>query len=250
MSLQVLISIVIPTYNEEKLYDTLSYLTSQSVFNIPDYKYAVEIIIADYDPENSKVTFDSYQRFLKAFPSYTKRSKFVNVNRSGIAYARHQGIMRADGRIIVNFDADSYFSSIRGVELLVYPILDDECIMTCCDNVMDMKEVDSDSLRNDNMILTLNALQVLCHIQRITPIVCLEPGFAFTKDSYEFVGGFNDIKQGEALVLSPKLSYSFGFNAKKYVPNISVVTSARRAIAATKVGILASYGNYDNAFRI
>jgi glycosyltransferase involved in cell wall biosynthesis len=245
----LLISIVIPTYNEGDLYNTLSYLTTQTIFQ--KYKDDVEIIIADYDPELNKKTYDSYIKFINKFPSFNKITKFINVFRKGIASSRHMGILASKGKIIVNFDADAYFSTPKGIEYLIYPILKNQgCVLTCCDNLLNTHEIDDPFVLNhENMILTMNTLNVLNNIQRVGMIVCLEPGMCFTRQAYDYVNGFNDVKQWEAIFMTPRMIYSFGFGSKQHVEGVQVISSPRRAIAATKMGILKTFGNYDVGFR-
>ena len=100
------------------------------------------------------------------------------------------------------------------------------------------------------MIITRNALEILNQIQRIALIVCLEPGMTFTRQAYDYVNGFNDVKQSEAIMMTPRMIYSFGLGAKQHVDSVKVIVSPRRAIAATKVGILNAFGNYDVGFRL
>ena len=247
----MLISIVIPTYNEgETLYNTLSYLTAQTVFT--SHKCEVEIIIADFDPDLNKKTYDAYTKFIKNYPDFNKVTKFVDVDRKGIAYQRHAGIMASKGKIIVNFDADAYFSTPKGIQFLVYPILRNQgCVITCCDNILDMRQVkDPYVMQHENMVIATNALDILNNIQRIAMIVCLEPGMTFTRQAYDYVNGFNDVKQWEAIFMTPRMVYSFGLVAKQHVDSVQVVSSPRRAIAASKMGLLKTFGNYGNNFRL
>jgi glycosyltransferase involved in cell wall biosynthesis len=247
----LLISIVIPTYNEGDLYNTLSYLTVQTVFT--KYKEGdVEIIIADCDPEDNKKTLDSYIKFINKYPNFNKITKFIDVDRKGIAYQRHMGILASKGNIIVNFDADAYFSSPKGIQYLINPILKNQgCVLTCCDNLLNIHEVkDPFILQHENMFITRNTLEILNNIQRIALIVCLEPGMTFTRQAYDYVNGFNDVKQGEAIFMTPRMIYSFGLNSKQHVSEVQIISSPRRAVAAAKLGILSTFGNYDSGFRL
>src|SRR5215218_8290409 len=93
----VLISIVIPTFNEENIHHTLTELSRQTVFG----KYDTEIIIADFDPAGTMTTYNSLGKFRDFFPHLTKYHTFIPVDRKGIAYARNQGIIASSGSIIV-----------------------------------------------------------------------------------------------------------------------------------------------------
>lgn len=245
----MLISVVIPTYNEEGLYETLSYLTAQTVF--ATNKDDIEIIISDFDPDVNKKTFDSYIKFINNYPDFNKITRFVRVDRRGIAYARHMGILASKGKIVVNFDADAYFSTPKAIQYLINPILKNQgCVLTCCDNLLNIHEIkDPHILKHENMTLTLHALDILNNLQKTALIVCLEPGMTFTRQAYDYVNGFNDVKQSEAIFMTPRMIYSFGLASKQHVPDVKVITSARRAIAAAKFGVMKSYGNYDVGFR-
>jgi glycosyltransferase involved in cell wall biosynthesis len=241
----VLISIVIPTYNEPNLHLTLEELAKQTVFQ----KYDTELIIADYDPEHNNVTINSYYKFLALMNKPNIKYDFVPVDRKGIGYARHQGIAASSGQVIVNFDADAKFANVDGLEKLVEPILKNECVMTCCDNLMDGEQIDPKYNYNETMLLVKAAYATTDMIQKDNPVVTLEPGMSFTRYAYDYVGGFNDIKQSEGFFLSLRIIYNFGFNCKKHVPNVTILVSPRRAVASTKFGILDTWFNYDNAFR-
>jgi len=241
----VLISIIIPTFNEENLHRTLSELSKQTAFQ----KYDTEVIIADFDPSGSMTTYNSLSKFRDFFPELTKTHTWVPVDRKGIGYARHQGIVASSGTVIVNFDADAKFANVDGLEKLVEPILRNECVMTCCDNLMDGEQIDPKYNNNETMLLVKAAYATTDMIQKDNPVVTLEPGMSFTRHAYDYVGGFNDIKQSEGFFLSLRIIYNFGLNCKKHVPNVTILVSPRRAVASTKFGILDTWFNYDNAFR-
>ena len=242
----MLISIVIPTYNEENIYKTLRKLAEQTIFDL--YKNQVEIVISDYDPEKTGLTTKGWEEFIKDYPSILLKVHWVY--RKGIAYARHEGIVASFGQIIVNFDADARFSTNDALEKLVQPIINNECVMTCCDNLLDADELEPQHHFNETIILVKAAYATTDMIQKDNQVVTLEPGMCFTRHVYDFVGGFNDIKQSEAFFLSLRIIYNFGFNCKKHVPDIAVLVSPRRAIASTKLGIIDTWFNYDNAFRL
>jgi len=241
----LLISIVIPTYNEKDVYTMLARLAQQTVFET--YKGQVEIIIADYDPEKNSNVKNDVVRFNLDYiniPAY-----IVMVDRKGIAYARHKGILRSAGHTIVNFDADAYFVHNRCIENSTKPILNGECVLTCCDNLLNTNEIDDSAGKNDNVLVVRIAYTVANKIQRDNMIVIYEPGMCFSRYAYDFCGGFNDVKQSEGGFISTRIIYNFGFKAKQHVPDAAVVVSARRAVASSKYGLIDTWFNYDNAFR-
>lgn len=238
----MLISIVIPTFEEPKLHHTLNELMKQTVFK--KYPKQVEIVIADQDINNNDITFNSFQIFMKRWSS-NHNIKFFKLFRKGIAFGRHHGILNSSGKVIVNFDADARFSTEDGIEKLVDPILRGEVTITCCDNILDT--IVTGDLETE---FILHGFTLLNEIQRNHLIVCLEPGMTFTRYAYDFVGGFNiEIKQAEAMILSPKIIYNFGLFCKRHIADTNVITSSRRINAIGNVGLLTAL-NYDNSFRI
>jgi glycosyltransferase involved in cell wall biosynthesis len=241
----VLISIVIPTFNEKDLYNTLARLTKQTVFE--KYKDQVEIIIADFDPENNNNVYHESNRFQKDFPPILLQ--YIIVERKGIAFARHKGITKSTGHTIVNFDADAYYSHPNCIDLCTRPILNNECVLTCCDNMLNIHELDESNHKHENVLVVRMAYTVASRIQKDGMIVIYEPGMCFSRYAYDFSGGFNDVKQSEGMFLSSRIIYNFGFGAKRHIPDAAVVVSARRAIASSKYGLIDTWFNYDNAFR-
>ena len=241
----MLISIVIPTFNEKDIYTTLARLAQQSVFEI--YKGQVEIIIADYDPESNVNVKNRVTQFNLDFVDIPVG--IVMVDRKGIAYARHKGILRSAGHTIVNFDADAYFAHPKCVENITKPILNGDCVLTCCDNLLNTNEMDIPSATDQNVMVVRGAYTVANKIQRDNMIVIYEPGMCFSRYAYDFTGGFNDVKQSEGGFISARIIYNFGFGAKRHIPDAAVVVSARRAIASSRYGLIDTWFNYDNAFR-
>ena len=241
----MLISIVIPTFNEKDIYTTLARLAQQSVFSL--YQKQVEVIIADYDPEKNMIVNGQHFRFFKDFPDI--KTYIIPVDRKGIAYARHKGILRSAGHTIVNFDADAYFAHPKCIENCTRPILNGECVLTCCDNLLNTNEMDIPSATDQNVMVVRGAYTVANKIQRDNMIVIYEPGMCFSRYAYDFTGGFNDVKQSEGGFISARIIYNFGFGAKRHIPDAAVVVSARRALASSKYGLIDTWFNYDNAFR-
>ena len=79
------ISVVIPTYREESyIIKTINELAKQNVW------HQVEIIIADYDPEGTQVT---KRAVMNGCRTYIRQIRIVDVDKAGIGYARHKGMM-------------------------------------------------------------------------------------------------------------------------------------------------------------
>jgi glycosyltransferase involved in cell wall biosynthesis len=239
----VFVSVVIPTYNESNIYETLIELAKQTIFT--KFPKNIEIIIADYDPERNNIVGKQCleAKFTGILPPGSLRT--VTVDRKGIAYARHQGILHSTGEIIVNFDADAKFTTLDGIEKLIYPITDLGAVCTCCDNYFDASQFEEDLASKITAVATYEGLNA---IQKDAMIVTLEPGFTFSREAYDYSGGFFDVRQAEAIMFSPKLIYNYGLFAKRHVTDTAIMVSPRRINAMNKYGLLGIL-NYDNAFR-
>lgn len=237
------ISVVLPCYNEEeRILDTLTGLIRQSVFK------DTEIIIVEYNPFNEPYVRDLTDRMAHV--------RYMTVSRPGIAFARHMGIMNSYSDCIVNFDADCEFMDRDGLEKMTAPILNKECILTVCDNAFDLVEVPVEEL--SRMDVPAKTLAFLNNLQRTTPVACLEPGSCFSKQAYQYVGGYDDTKQYELFLLNNRLMYhynnmqtlllsgKFTGNHKKHIDTV-VIVSSRRAIKWAERGV--EVLNYSNAYR-
>ena len=234
-----LISCVIPTYNEtESLVKTMLELQKQTVLE------QMEVVIADYDPEQNQLTLNTV---LQLPQKIRERTRLVKVDRKGIAYARHTGIMNRNfnSNYIVNFDADAVFNRNDAIFKLVEPLHNGSAVLTCCDNQWNMRELkDGEKLPPD----AFTVMQTVSELQRnpLLPVI-LEPGMCFTWTAYEFVGGFFDVSWAEGLALSSKIIFKYPLY-KQWIKDVVVFSSPRRALGFGKYGLLAAM-DYANAFR-
>ena len=225
------VSIVIPTYQENAyLGRTLEHLYKQS--GIDRY----EIILADYNPDST----NWYKEYIN------DKVKYVRVDRKGIAYGRHRGIEASVGEVIVNFDADARYDSNYGVAHMTEPILEGQCVLSCCDNVFDLTDLTPKEL--DTMRIPIVACNMLNSAQRTAHVACLEPGSAISRKAYTFVGGYNDVPYHELWHLSNRIILKYlPFNIM-HIPQTAVYVSARRAKKFVDLGIgVLDYSN--KAFR-
>lgn len=164
------ISVVIPTYREspEQLKTNIEYMKRQTAFR----KGKMEIIIADYY-EFIPETKDEHPMAWFYTWNKDKNVKLIDVNRRGIAYGRHAGIMASQGRTIVCFDADGYIAPTKGVEMLAAPILTGEAVLTCCDNVLNIKSLTQEETKSIEFVNQIN--YQLSLMQRADIFACLEP---------------------------------------------------------------------------
>ena len=111
------VSIIIPTYNEEKVIsDCLDSLSQQT------YK-DVEIIIVDDG------STDRTLEVLSKFSIFNFQFSILKQKHLGPGMARNLGAKKAKGEILVFVDADMTFDS-RFIEKLIQPILNDKVIGT------------------------------------------------------------------------------------------------------------------------
>jgi hypothetical protein len=152
----------------------------------------------------------------------------------------------AQGQVIVNFDADARYDNINGLKYMTDPILNGECVLTCCDNIFDLTDLTPQELAK--MQMPIGAANVLNSLQRVGHVACLEPGSAISKTAYNWVGGYADIPQHELWNLSHRILLKYmPFNIQ-HIPTTSVYMSARRAKKFADLGIgVLDYSN--KAFR-
>ena len=134
------ISIVIPTLQEKEIATTLKYLQQQTVYKqraeiliVNTIEGKAEILIVEYDKAGTGETFEA------AKPYINPLCRMMYVQRGGIAYARHEGVMACFGSVITCFDGDGYFSSHKAVEKLTEPILKGEVHLTGCDHLFNTR---------------------------------------------------------------------------------------------------------------
>lgn len=220
------ISVVIPTFKENSyLGKTLSSLADQTFAN------KIEILVCEFNPDKTIFGRRIVEAFHNDFPKIPIR--LIEIQRPGIAFARNEGILRSNGRIIVNFDADARFSHRSGLEMMVTPILTQDAVCTICDNEFDLTQLPNDKLVDmDAPITILNGLNSL---QKIANTAILEPGSTIRKDVYIEIGGFPDVERWELLQTSQRLFYKYPLRTK-HVPGVSVMVSPRRALKLKELG--------------
>lgn len=203
------IAVVIPTYNEEKLVmATLENLHIQTATK----RGEVEIIIADFDPENNNRT----KAAVTGFPNV----KYVSVYGKGISHARRIGIKNTNAKYIINFDADAVFDSNEAIDKMITPLKRDPSLAyTFVDNVPTTEDP-----------IPLSIFHQLNNTQKISPLMAIfEPGLTIRREHYEGVGGFDsNISRWEGMDITKRLHLMYGLFCKYYVYGVSVFVSDRR----------------------
>lgn len=204
-----------------------------------------EVIICNWNPDNDPYLRDLVENMAKC--------RYYEVNRPGIAYARHMGIMKSYGSIICNYDADCEYIHKNCLRQMVQPILNKECILTVCDNLIDVTDVpESEHMALQVPIHTFNLLN---NTQKKTPMAIFEPGSCMSKEAYLNVGGFDDIKSAELWHLNNRFLYHYnslygllkGGLHKQHIDTSGIIVSPRRVVKFQSEGI--KILDYSNAYR-
>lgn len=245
-----LISICIPTFHEEKyIVKTLQKLAEQTLFA------QSEIVIADYDPDKTKSTYNTLFDSLKGDYRFNGKIKFLEVYKSGVGIARHIASSAANGKYIVTFDADVKFENPRSLEFMIMPMesYEPKVIATHCLNVMEKIGKESvDRLgwmydwRNEFLKFLLGG--ELDNALIIPPVY--EPGLTFSKAIYQGMPGFRDVIMLEGPLMAADLKFKYGFDSILKLIPIDVIVSSRRIVGSQKDGqALGVDLNYKHAYR-
>lgn len=218
------ISIVIPIYQEGfYLKKTLQNLANQIM--IP----RCEIVISEFNPNR---THDSRQIIREFQENYAQIPvRLIDVYETGIAFARHQGIMHAEGDVILNFDADARFSHSSAIQMMTEPLFSKKFVLTTCENQIDLTEFKRESLQHVENSQTL--MNIFNTIQQFGWPV-FEPGSSIVKDVYMEIGGFSDVKQGELMNMAARLLFKYP-TGYKLVRGVQCIMSPRRLVKFDEV---------------
>lgn len=234
------ISCCIPAYREELLINkTVTKLMQQTAWKQLD----LEIVISDYDPDGTELTRKALGKLLDYGDIRYFRCPY-----RGIGAGRNFGIQNARGNFIVNFDADSYYNRVDAIDRMVAPLRAGTAEWSMCEVIFDEGEMSAD--RPDNI-----GFRALVAAGRLSPLAIgwTECGLAQTRFSFDYVGGFSDFGslQTHGLEITSKLSYAFTPSMRQWVPEVKVISSARRLKYQNLLGIGGLLGalNYENAFR-
>jgi len=202
-----LISIIIPTKNEEAYLPKL--LMSLKMQNYKNY----EVIVIDY------MSSDRTVEIAKKF-----NAKVIKVERPGIGYADHIGVLESKGDIVVKTDADVIFlpnTLCRMIKVF--------------DTINKLKLYHVAHLYIDGPFF-VNLVAYIADKYWRQPWVTLGHFIAFKKDIYGNKVYFNiNLNFGEDIDFGRKVYEVYGAKAIYYDKNNFVLTSARRM---RKVGLI------------
>lgn len=122
MSLNALISVIVPVYNVEKYIDKcLESIRNQT------YKNIEIILVDDESPDNCSQICDNYAKI-------DNRIKVIHKKNAGLGLARNSGLDAATGEFVAFVDSDDYISLDRFDSMikLIYESNSDVCLEGAC----------------------------------------------------------------------------------------------------------------------
>jgi glycosyltransferase involved in cell wall biosynthesis len=233
-----IIDLCIPVYREKGyLESTLKHLTHQTLYK----RGMVHIIVGEY-----KEPIDRTGYYIESVCSQYPNVDYIKIEKKSIGYSRATMIEKLGlSDNIMCMDADSIFNRIDAIERMLNPILGCEAIFTNCSSLR------YDFQKNKITHYDLNLYNIL-HIGDILSdwlLFASGPGLTVRRDAYDSVGGFKKhLMRGEDTDLSYELIKKYGPLAKKFIDNVHIYTSDRRARGFEKIGEKA-FDYKENYFR-
>ena len=235
-----LVDLCLPTYNEKGYIEkTLAHLIQQNLYR----KDKVHIIIGDY-----KDQLNMDDTYLLDLCSKLKNVTYLPVFQKGIATARSTMINEAAKTdIYMMFDADSQFNRTDAIEIMIHPILNKEVKLTNCECVLfDFKSNIPVPRSPPNPNFYEIASNVGTSLEKY--LFARGPGLTVDREAYFRVGGFRNVSVAEDYLLSMDICLEYSIRAKRFIPEVKVLTSNRRAQNFASVG-LGVFDYVNNSFR-
>lgn len=231
-SLKPLVDLIVPCYHEKGYIEkTIDFITKQTLYQ----KGLINVVIGEYrdDIDNNTEGGDYLEKICKDLNNFT----YVTVDQKGISYARNYSILKGSkSNIICNFDADSIFNRIDAMEYMIRPILNNEAVITNCECILfDFKNSHPVNYGPSTDIYTFlsnfgNKLEKHLFFSR-------GPGLTVTKEAFIKVGGFRNVPVAEDYLFTWDVCYEYGLINKKFIEDVKVLTSDRRAKASQNLGL-------------
>jgi Glycosyl transferase family 2 len=228
---------MIPVYKEKGYIEkTLKALTQQTLYK----KGKVHIIVGEY-----KEPGDRMIHYVESICSQYPHTDYIKVDRKGIGFARRQIIEKLGiSCILMCVDSDCMFDRHDAIELMIVPILRREAVFTNCQGIRyDFKK---DKITHHDL-----SLYNIIHSGDILSdwfVMASGPGMTILRKAYDAVGGFDDLEKAEDTIMAIKLCLKFGVFSKKFIDNVHIYTSDRRAKGFEKMGQKA-FDYEENYFR-
>lgn len=241
MTSSKLVSIIIPTLNETGYIErTLNNLVRQTLYK----KDQMEILIGDYKNQLN-MSDDRLLKLCVKIPNV----KYMPLFKKGIAYSRNE-IIRSmtTSNIFMMIDADSRFSREDGAELLIRPIVDKDAHLTNCE-VLFIDDTTGKLTQTQPSNFYEMSANVANILEKYT-CVARSSGLTVSREAFQFVGGFREGLKliTEDWMLGWDVCFNYGIISKKFIDDVKIYSSNRRAKMWDKHGI--DVLNYDsNNFR-
>lgn len=220
-----LLDIEIPVYREKGYIErTLDNLTKQNLYQ----RGQVHIVVGEY-----RDAIDAHDDHVRYICDKYKNVSYIDIDKKGISYARNYIIKNATvTNIVMNFDADSIFNRKDALEFMIRPLLDGEVMLTNCECIL--WDFDTNKpVKNGNIYsLAANVGNLL-----EKGVFARGPGLTVRKDAFNSVGGFRDVSVAEDYFLAMDICYQYSLYAKRFIDEVKILSSARRANASAKEGL-------------
>lgn len=238
-----LTDLIVPCYHEKGYIEkTIDFITKQTLYQ----KGLMNVVIGEYRDsiDNNMEGGDYLEKLCKSLDNFT----YVVVPQKGISYARNYSILKGSkSNIICNFDADSIFNRTDAMEYMIRPILNGDAVLTNCQCILF-------DFKNSHSINQGPSTDIYSFLSKIGDelekhfFFSRGPGLTVTREAFIKVGGFRSVDVAEDYWLAFDVCYEYGLLKKKFIPEVKVLTSDRRAVASKKDGL--SVFRYDqNVYR-
>jgi glycosyltransferase involved in cell wall biosynthesis len=225
-----LCDLVIPAYREKDyILKTLEHITKQTLYT----QGLLNVIIGEY-----KDGIDKDNDYLEKLCSEKDHFTYINIDQKGIPYARNMSIIKGlKSNIICNFDADSIFNRFDALEFMIRPILNKEAVITNCECILF-------DFKNNHAINRGPSTDIYSFLSNIGNelekhlFFSRGPGLTVSKEAFINVGGFRqELSVGEDYALAWDVCLQYGLVNKRFISEVKVLTSDRRAQASKDLGL-------------
>lgn len=233
------VDICIPAYKEEGYIErTLDSLMNQTMWK----NNLMNIVVGEYtnNPLHLSGKETSYIQRL----CYKNKVIHIFVPTKGVGRARNHTILYGSmSDIITTFDADSRFNRKDAMEFLTTPIMQGKVVSTYCRTILTKDNL----IRKESLgeVIFKKIMNGAGDLEALLP-VGRAIGLTFKREVFFKINGFPLVNFYEDYITNYRISLAYGMSNRKFVPEVIVLSSDRRAVAAGKHGlnILDYHKNY------
>lgn len=238
-----LVDICIPAYKEEGYIEhTIDSLMNQTLWK----ENLMNIVVGEYshNPDHLSGKKKSYLKML------CEKNKVIHVfvPQKGIGFARNYTIINGSlSDIITCFDADCRFNRNDAMELLVNPIMDSngkKIVSTYCRTLLTKDNILRKESLGEKIFKTI--ANEAGTFERFLPLG-RAIGLTFKREVFFKINGFPLVNFSDDMITNYRISLLYGMYSRKHIHNVIVLSSDRRAVAASKHGM--NILNYNNNYR-